>query len=63
MIVIKVVFERAHRGDAGGVFYFILYTGKCLVPEAGELNPDDDTQLVERAACGEAYSSFALKRK
>ncbi|KAL9976575.1 hypothetical protein ACROYT_G013895 [Oculina patagonica] len=39
-----------------------VFTKKCLVPEAGELNPDEDTQLVERDECEEGYSSFALKR-
>ena len=40
-----------------------VFTSKCLVPEAGELNPADETLLVERAACGEGYSNFALKSK
>ncbi|XP_078362974.1 uncharacterized protein LOC144647098 [Oculina patagonica] len=39
-----------------------VFTSKCLVPKAGQLNPAEDTELVERAECGEAYASFALKR-
>ncbi|KAL9981751.1 hypothetical protein ACROYT_G010496 [Oculina patagonica] len=39
-----------------------VFTSKCLVPEAGQLDPDEDTELVERAECGEAHASFALKR-
>ncbi|KAL9981759.1 hypothetical protein ACROYT_G010506 [Oculina patagonica] len=39
-----------------------VFTSKCLVPEAGQLDPDEDTVLVERAECGKAYASFALKR-
>ncbi|KAL9981752.1 hypothetical protein ACROYT_G010497 [Oculina patagonica] len=39
-----------------------VFTSKCLVPKDGQLDPDDDTELVERTECGEAYASFALKR-
>ncbi|KAL9981733.1 hypothetical protein ACROYT_G010476 [Oculina patagonica] len=39
-----------------------VFTSKCLVPKAGKLNPAEDTELVERAECGEAYASFVLKR-